>query len=191
MTTEELYKELDYVDHTREKRLIYANLVIDNPDLIPKLLDILFMVNDKISTRAAWVIEYVARRDITLLLPDIDNFVSKIDTLQLDSSIRPASMICELLVSAYYNKNTSHVKQILKPSHLEKIAETCFDWLIQKQKVAVKAHSMLTLYLLGNQFEWIHPELKLTLEKDFNAESAAYKARARHILKKLKKSSIS
>ena len=189
MTNKELYKELDYVDHTREKRLHYANLVIDNPDLIPKLLDIFFMVDDKISTRAAWVIEYVARQDITLLLPDIDNFVSKIDTLKLDSSIRPASMISELLVSAYYDKNRSPVKQILNPSHLEKIAETCFDWIIQNQKVAVKAHSMLTLYLLGNQFEWIHPELKLTLEKDFNSESAAYKARARQILLKLKKKS--
>ena len=189
MTTEELYKELDYVDHTREKRLFYANLVIKNPDLLPKLLDIFFMVNDKISPRAAWVIEYVARRDITKLLPYIDNFISKIDTLQLDSSIRPAAKICEVLVSAYYGKSTSPVKQILKPFHLEKIAETCFDWLIQKQKVAVKAHSMLALYLLGNQFEWIHSELKLTLEKGFKNESAAYKARARHILRKLKKKS--
>jgi len=122
-----------------------------------------------------------------LLLPYIDDFTNKIDILILDSSIRPAVKICEELVSGYYGKHNSPVKQILEPSHLEKIAETCFDWLIQKQKVAVKAHSMLALYLLGKQFEWIHPELKLTLEKDFNSESAAYKARARHILKKIKK----
>ena len=186
MTLEALYQELNYVDHTREKRLFYANLVMDNPDLIPKLLAIFFMVDDKISCRAAWVIEYVARRDITMLLPYIDTFINKIDTLHLDSSIRPAAKICEVLISAYYGKNPSPVKQILNPSHLEKIAETCFDWLIQKQKVAVKAHSMLALYLLGRQLDWIHPELKLTLEKDFNIESAAYKARARHILRKIK-----
>ena len=59
MTTEELYKELNYVNHSREKRLHYANLVIDNPDLIPKLLEILFMVDDKISCRAAWVFEFM------------------------------------------------------------------------------------------------------------------------------------
>ena len=164
-------------------------LMVDVPAVVQKRMfgGIAFMVDDKISTRAAWVIEYVLRRDITMLLPYIDDFVNNIDTLQLDSSIRPAAKIYELLVSAYYSKNTSPVKQKLKPFHLEKIAETCFDWLIQKQKVAVKAHSMLALYLLGNQFEWIHPELKLTLEKDFKNESAAYKARARHILKKLKK----
>jgi hypothetical protein len=187
LTLEDLYQELNYVDHTREKRLFYANLVIDNPDLIPKLLDIYFMVHDKISCRAAWVIEYVVRKDIELLLPYIDDYTSKIDTLHLDSSIRPAAKICEVLVSAFYGKKDSEVKHMLKPQHLEKIAETCFDWLIQKQKVAVKAHSMLALFLLGNQFEWIHPELKLTLEKDFNSESAAYKARARHILKKISK----
>ena len=34
MTKAELYKELNYVNHSREKRLKYANLVIDNPELI-------------------------------------------------------------------------------------------------------------------------------------------------------------
>ena len=188
MTLEALYQELNYVDHTRDKRSFYANMVMDNPSLIPKLLNILFLVDDKISCRAAWVVEYVFRRDITLILPYIDSFTDKLHTIHLDSSLRPAAKICKLLISDFYSKKESSVKKTLKNHHLEIIAETCFDWLIQKQKVAVKAHSMLALSLLGQQFDWIYPELKLTLEKDFNNESAAYKARARHILKKINKS---
>jgi hypothetical protein len=38
---------------------------------------------------------------------------------------------------------------------------------------------------LGSTFSWIHPELKVNLEANFNEGSAAFKARARHILKKL------
>ncbi|GAL78179.1 hypothetical protein JCM19274_4678 [Algibacter lectus] len=54
MTTEQLYNELNYVNHSREKRLFYSKMVINNPALIPKLLDLLFMVDDKLSPRAAW-----------------------------------------------------------------------------------------------------------------------------------------
>jgi hypothetical protein len=59
LTKEDLYQELNYVNHSREKRLFYANLVIGNPALVPLLLDILFMVDDKISPRAAWVFEFM------------------------------------------------------------------------------------------------------------------------------------
>jgi hypothetical protein len=62
-----------------------------------------------------------------------------------------------------------------------------FDYLITHQKVAAKAYSMKTLYLLGKEYHWIHPELATILEKDFNTSTAAFKARARHLLKKLKK----
>ena len=54
MTTNELYKELDYVNHSRENRKKYALLVIEHPDLMDKVLDILFQVDDKVSNRAAW-----------------------------------------------------------------------------------------------------------------------------------------
>ena len=47
---------------------------------------------------------------------------------------------------------------------------------------------MRSLFLLGKQFDWIYPELKLTLEQDYAKHSAAYKAAARDILKQIEKS---
>ena len=41
---------------------------------------------------------------------------------------------------------------------------------------------MTSLYLLGNKFEWIRPELQMILEQNYSLGSAAYKARARQIL---------
>ena len=187
MTKEELYKELSYVNHSRENRRKYALLVISNPDLIPKILDILFQVNDKISCRAAWLLEFVARENLDSILPHLDRFTEEMETVHLDPAVRPVAKICEYLIEAYYHKNNNHTKEYLKAEHRERIIEISFDYMITDQKIAAKAYSMNTLFLLGNEHDWIHPELITILEKDFNSSSAAFKARARHLLRKLKK----
>jgi hypothetical protein len=40
--------------------------------------------------------------------------------------------------------------------------------------------------MLGKHFDWIYPELRIILNKDYQYNSAAYKAVAREILKKIK-----
>lgn len=189
MTTTELYKELNDVNHSRKKRLYYANLLIENPNLIPKALDILFMVDDKRSTRAAWILEFMCSKNIKHILPYLDEFTEKMNTVHLDSAVRPVAKICELLAKAYTSKENNNTKQALNATHKERIIETCFDYMINDEKVAPKAYGMVTLFLLGKEYNWIHPELVLILERDFHSQSAAYKARARHILKKIRKAS--
>lgn len=187
MTLDALYKELNYVNHSREKRLYYANLVIENPDLIPKLLDILFRVDDKISPRAAWVFEFMCGKNLEAIIPYLDVFTQNLHRVHLDSAERPVAKICEYLAKAYYGKENTKIKTALLPKHQEKIIEACFDWMINDVKVAPKAYSMNALYLFGQDYDWIYPELILILERYFQTQSAAFKARARHILKKIKK----
>jgi len=55
MSLEELYKELSNINVLRENRLKYANMVLEDMSLFPKLMDILFMVDDKVSCKTAWV----------------------------------------------------------------------------------------------------------------------------------------
>ena len=187
MTTSQLYSELKYVDATREKRQFYAQMVIENPELIPSLIEILFMVHDKISCKASWVLEYACNKNLELILPHLDLFIKDLKKVHLDSAVRPVAKICELLVKAYYDKKTKPVETYLKPKHLECIIEVCFDYMIRNEKVATKAFAMNTLFLLGRDYDWIHPELKVILERDFNKQSAAFKARAKHIIKKLER----
>ena len=187
MTIDELYKELDYVNHSREKRQKYAQLVIGNPDLIPKVMSILFDVDKKVSCRAAWLLEFVARENLDAILPYLDTFINTMHTVHLDPAVRPVAKICEYLIEAYYHIEPNKTKECLTQEHKEKIIELSFDYMITDQKVAVKAYSMNTLYLLGKEYDWIHTELALILERDFHAGSAAFKARARHLLKRLKK----
>jgi len=188
LTEEQLYEELKYVNHSRENRLKYAHIIIDNPELIPKVLDILFTVDDKRSARAAWLLEFVARDNLDFLISHLDRITSEMRKVHLDSAVRPMAKICECLIEAYYSKYDNPVKQNLKPTHIDHIIECCFDWMINDEKIAPKAYSMNSLYLLGQDYDWIHPELVLILERDFQMQTSGFKARAKHIIRKIKAS---
>ena len=185
MTKKELYQSLDYINATRRKRTEMANIVQSNTDLLEPLLEIAFDVDNPVSSKACWILEYVAKENLDYILPFIDIFTHKIDGLKLDSSVRPMAKICEFLTKTYFSKTKNKTKETLTSNHLELIATACFDWLIGEHKVAAKAYSMTSLLLLGQKFEWIHPELKMVLQQNYSSGSAAYKARARMTLSKL------
>ncbi|MBU2929363.1 adenylosuccinate lyase [Winogradskyella psychrotolerans] len=186
MTKAELYKELNYVNHSRDMRLKYAHLIIDNPELVAPLLDILFEVDDKISCRAAWVLEFMCGEHLNAIIPHLDTFTQNISIVHLDPAVRPVAKICEYLTKAYYSKTDNAIKSALSENHRENIVAACFDWMINDEKIAPKAYSMNSLYLLGTEYDWIHPELAIILERDYEMQSSGFKARAKHILKKIK-----
>lgn len=186
MTAEELYAALDYVNHSREKRFKMAQLIIGSPHLFEPLLKIGFEANNHVSSKAFWVIEFAVKNELNYLFPNINYFIDNLGNLKLESSIRPAAKICELLILCYFSKEEHDCQFVLDDKHLEKITTACFDWLIGDHKVATKAYSMTSLLHLGNKFAWVHQELVLILEQNYAQGSAAYKARARHTLAKLK-----
>lgn len=187
MTRDQLYKELDYVNHARENRKKYANLVINNPKLLPIVMDILFDVDDKTSCRAAWLLEFVARENLDAILPHLDRITTEMHKVHFDSAVRPIAKICEYLTIAYYNKHGNNTKQALTLLHKERIIELNFDYLITDQQIAPQAYAMNSLYLLGTEYDWIHPELVQILEKNYPTGSKGYQARSRSIFDRIKK----
>jgi hypothetical protein len=183
-----LYEALNYVDASREKRGVLANQVVSQQNLIPLIIEITTEENAPISCKASWVLEYVAKKDLHSIVNHLNQFILLLPKLHLESSIRPATKICELLMKAYFGKKPHSTQKELTENHLKCIAEAAFDWLIGKHKVAPKAHSMTILLLLGSKIDWIHPELKLILNQNYPTGSAAYKARARITLEVLEKS---
>ena len=188
MDSKNLYEELNYVNHSRENRIRYANLLLKNPELVLPALNILFMVDDSVSCRAGWILEFMSTENIEAILPHLDFFTENMHKVHLDSAVRPIAKICEHLTIAYYGKKSSQVKNFLTKIHRERITEVCFDYMINDNKTAPKAYSMNSLYLLGFEFDWIHKELANILERDFNMQSSGFKARAKHILKRIKAS---
>lgn len=187
MTKSELVQKLDYVNHTREKRGKMAEMALNSPEMIPLLLEVAFEKNREISDKAIWVVEYTIKQNVSLLLPHLQSFTKNLHLVEREQGIRPMAKMCELLLLDYYSKKETESKKITTIEQLERIASACFDWLIGQHNVAPKAHSMTCLYLLGGDFEWIHPELKMVVEQNYASGSAAYKARARMVLAKLNK----
>ena len=184
-----LTEQLNSIENTkRENRERVANIVLDDNRLVKHLISITFDVTNKSSTKAAWILEWLCtHHQIELILPYLDEFTSKIKTLQFDSAIRPCAKICEQLAIAYCNKNNNDIKKQLQQNHIELIIETGFDWLLTPQKIAVRAYTMNTLYLFGLQKDWIHKELKNIIETKIIHESKGTKARGKHILKLIEK----
>ncbi len=187
MNIKEFYKELSHVNATRESRLHYANLVLNDKQLFINLLEIMFMVNDHVSCKAAWVFEFVCYKNIALLTPHLAFFTKNIHNIHLDSALRPVAKVCMLIANTYYSQEPNSIKQALTKQQKEIIIETGFDWMIGKQKVATKAFTMETLFLFGKETNWVHQELAQLLQQDFYNQSAGFKAKAKQILNKIKK----
>lgn len=186
MLKNQLYKQLDSVSALRTSRQYFANIVSTNPKMIAPLVEIIFENDKKISPRAAWVLEFVFKDDYSIIFSHLDYFTSNVSKLKLDSSIRPCAKIIEILIDLYYIDKNTEVLKCLSESFKSRIIEACFDWMITEQKVAVKAYSMNALYQLGTEYNWIHPELKTIMQRDYVSQSAGYKVRSKDILAKIK-----
>lgn len=180
----ELQKKLDYVNAYRENRLKVSQEILENPSLFGELISICFSPEDKNNHKACWILEFVSYEELHWLQPHLDFFCSNLKILKDESSLRPIAKVVQLLVKSHYKKNENGIK--LSEENLQDCIEASFDWLITDVKVATKAYSIRTLYVLGNYYNWIHPELKVILDKDFGDHSAAYKAVAKEVLKKIK-----
>lgn len=163
-----------------------AGFLVANPDLIPTLLDICLRCNDATGSRACWVLEFVHGADPGLLYPLLGEFTRGIGQPVRDSSKRPLAKISQLLLKAFYGDAHLGTRPPLTPEHREALAETCFDWLLGPGQVAPKVYSMQSLLLLGKDFAWIRPELRAILEQQYAAESPAYQAGARKVLRELR-----
>ena len=181
----ELQAKLDYVNAYRENRLMAAQYVLENQHLFEELVLICFSPEDKKNHKACWILEFVSYEELNWLQPHLDFLCSNLKVLKDESSIRPIAKVVQLLVKSHYKKNDDSV--LLSEENLQDCIEVSFDWLINDVKVATKAYSIRTLYVLGNHYDWIHPELQIILNKDYGNHSAAYKAVAKEVLKKIEK----
>ncbi|MCR8668606.1 adenylosuccinate lyase [Aestuariibaculum sp. M13] len=187
MTSDEFYKELSYITAARDDRFQFAQFVLNDMSLFPELINISFMVDDETSFKAARILEFVCLEYIYAMIPHLDFFTNNLSKVHFDSSVRPMAKICSLIAERYTSKQPNPIKKSLESKHKEKMIEACFDWMISEHKVAAKVHAMETLFLLGKETHWVHPQLLDILHQDFHHQSAAYKSRAKHILNKMKK----
>ncbi|KDN55395.1 hypothetical protein [Flavobacterium seoulense] len=180
----ELQLQLEHLKAYRKDRLDLAQNILENKEYFDELVQICFTPADKNNNKACWILEFIAYEELIWLQPYINFFCKNIKHLKDESALRPIAKIIQLLLASHYKRKENSI--LLSEENLQDIIETSFDWLINDTKVATKAYSIRTLYILGKYYNWIHPELQIIVSKDYPNHSAAYQAVAREVLKKIK-----
>lgn len=175
-------KRLDSVTAHQSSREKFAAEVLENQVLFPEWIRLCFSFSNPKHAKACWILEMVCYKKPEWLQDHLDFFCANSCKLTDDSAIRAISKAHLLLSIAHFKKKSI----LLNETHLQQMTATCLDWLLQDNKVASKCYCIRTLHLLGHHLDWIHPELIIIVEKDYPHHSAAYKAVAREILKKIK-----
>ena len=180
----DIHQQLEFCSAHRKPREAIRDYILKYPAVFPNLVQMAFEIDYKFHFKACWIVELVADKRLDWLQPHLDFFCNHLKMLKDESAIRPMAKVGMLLVKSNSNDKSQAIK--LSESQLEKLTEICFDWLISETKVAAKAYAIRTLFTIGKKHHWVYPELKIVLEKDYQYHTAAYKAVAREILKKLK-----
>ena len=179
---------LEIKNGKREYRDTCAQKIIKQPDLFVLLLEETFYVDNKLSIKSTWVLEWICTHyGINLLLPHLELFIDKLNTVYLDGSKRCLAKICEQLGEIYSTEPHHEIRRKLSTQQIEQIVEINFDWLISPQKIAVKAYAMTTLYHFGFYVNWVHEAIENTIANDVMHTSKACEARGKKILTLLKK----
>ncbi|WP_432410278.1 adenylosuccinate lyase [Rasiella sp. SM2506] len=181
----ELFQHISYKKAYRTNRLNAANWVLENPETLEELLEYCFHEDNKLATKATWVLEFVCRKNLALIFPFLDYIFGKLPTAKSDGQLRSFGLICELLTIGYYKQNKETLKKALSSKHKEVMTECCFDWMLTNQKVACQARAMTTLYLLGTETDWIHPELAIIIQQNLLQGSAGYISRGQKTLESI------
>lgn len=180
-----LYKNIANSTAHRPSRDFNSGYIFDNPEALPDLLAIAFDLKDKNHHKACWVLELVFEKEIGWLAPFLETFCDKLANYSHDGAIRSVSKIC-LFAAKEHLKEAKSGSFFLSEKQLNLLIEACFDWLITDTKVASKAYAMRALFEIGKLHDWIYPELREILPKDFSAHSPGYQAAAKDLLRKMK-----
>lgn len=174
-----LYSKIENSTAHRQARDLISNEVISNPKSFPQLLQMALDPTTKSHYKACLILELILEQHPNWLAPYLDRFTAVLPFYKHDGAIRSVSKI-GMFLARQHMKN-----KLLSEAQIHKITENCFDWLISEQKVAAKVYAMRTLFELGKLQQWIYPELKTIIQKDYMHHTAAYKAASRDILKRM------
>ncbi len=163
-----------------------AKFVLHHIETFPFLVELLFENQNRINIKAAWVFELVCYENISLMVQHLAYFSKNLKNIHHESALRPIAKVCAYICKTHFSDVKNKLYQWLSEEDMLYIVESNFDWLVEDHKVATKVFAMETLFFLGFKINWVHDELRLTLEKNIIHNSAGYQARAKKILKNIK-----
>ncbi|HNR15674.1 MAG TPA: hypothetical protein PKG90_03305 [Chitinophagaceae bacterium] len=146
----------------------------NNQERFNTLFNLFLYDNDWcVTQRASWPLSYAVQRHPELIKPHFGKLLKNLKKPKLHDAIK---------------RNTVRLLQdITVPERFRgDLMDICFDYISSPvEKPAIKAFSLTILHNLSTHYPDIKQELKTIIEDRWEYETAAFKSRARKILKEL------
>lgn len=160
-------------EHSRLNTDAIANAIGNNAEEFKKIIDIIYTAEAPLPQRASWILAAVNDKYPELLKPYLSKFIDTINQFKIDGIKR--NMILVLA--------SQHIPKKLQG----KLVNLCFDQMLSaNETVGVKVHAMQAIANIAMQHPELQNELKAAIEDQLPKTTAAFHARAKHILKELK-----
>src|SRR6202042_2603660 len=158
-------------EHSKKQTDRIVNYIGDDQKRFAELIKLFFKGEYRITQRAAWPMSYCVRRHPELISP---YFKTRLQNLaRKDIHIAVIRNTVRLLQDV----------SIPKRYH-GRVMSTCFDFIQSAETpIAVKAFSLTILANFSSQYPEIRAELQLIIEDQWEHATAAFRSRAKKILK--------
>lgn len=160
-------------EHSRTNTDLIAKAIGNDPLEFKKIIEFVFKGKAPIPQRASWLLSTVNEHHPELLKPYLQKFIDTIENFQVDAVKR--NMI---------NVLASHKI----PEKIQgKTVDVCFRLLLSpSETVVVKTQAMQVLANICEEYPELKQELKIAIDDQWDKNTAAFHARAKHIRTKLK-----
>lgn len=158
-------------EHSRRNTDLMAAAIGNNPEEYRNLWKLLLTAEAPIPQRVSWLFFTLADRYPELAHPYLGAILEKFNDFQHDG----------------IRRNLMHIlSQSEIPKKLQgKAVELCFELILSSEEfVAVKVLSLQTLANIAEKERELIPEITAVIEDQLPKTTAAFAARARHVLKK-------
>jgi hypothetical protein len=142
-----------------------------NKERFAELMKLFFAGEYRVTQRAAWPMSYCVRNHPELVKPYFKKLLDNLSKKEIHGAVV---------------RNTVRLLQdvdIPKKFHGQ-LMDDCFRFIQSHEtEVAIKAFSLTILHNLSKQYPEILPEIKLIIEERWEHETAAFRSRARKIMR--------
>ncbi|MBX3241545.1 MAG: hypothetical protein KIT80_11205 [Chitinophagaceae bacterium] len=160
-------------EHSRSQCNRIVAYIGNHQERFDELVSIFLNDEFRIVQRAAWPLSYCVIEHPALIKKHLKKIVLNLKKDGLHNAVR---------------RNTVRLLQHVEiPEFLQgEVMNICFGYVADpKEAVAVKAFSLTVLQNLAKTYPEIIPELKLLIEEQMPHQTAAFKSRAKKVLKQI------
>lgn len=162
------------LENSKAQWLKVYSYILDHPEKFEELIGFLLSNNYRLAQRASPVVGHLAEHNVAFIVPYLGKLINN-----LNGHIHDA-----------VKRNTIRMFQFVDfPEELlGEVADKCFKYLdSEREPVAVRVCSMTVLCNIVCKVPGLKDELTMMIEDHLPYGSAAYKAKAKEVLAKLRK----